>query len=70
MWVLDQQVYHQITTGVYIQDHKEVMQFLKNNEKLNIAGEAVLQIVANLLKTEFYHSGHVIVKQGDTGKLK
>lgn len=66
-WVLDQRIYHQITVGDYIQNQDEIMEFLRRSEKLNVAGEAVLQKIANLLKTEFFPAGKEIVKQGDKG---
>lgn len=68
IWVLDRQYYHQITVGDYMQKYDEIMGFLKNSEKLKIAGDAVLQVVANLLKTEFFPGGKHIVKQGDPGR--
>lgn len=43
------------------------MNFLISNEILNVVGNEALQIVANLLKSEFFKSGQVIVKQGDRG---
>lgn len=68
IWVFDQQYYQQITVGENIQNYDEIMSFLKNSEKLKVAGDAVLQVVANLLKSEFFPGGKQIVKQGDPGK--
>lgn len=68
IWVLDQKVYHQITVGHYIHTQDEIVNLLMKNEMLNVAGKAVLQVVAGLLKTEYYSAGEQIVKQGDPGK--
>lgn len=68
VWVLDQQVYHHITVGHYIQDQDEVMDILKRNEMLKVAGETVLLEVASLLRTEIFSGGEKIVRQGDIGK--
>ncbi|CAH1183529.1 unnamed protein product [Phaedon cochleariae] len=67
VWVLDSEVYQQIRIGKNIKEQEETMTFLSNNEILNVVGREALQIVANLLKTEFYPSGQQIVKQGDKG---
>ncbi|KAJ8920701.1 hypothetical protein NQ315_004840 [Exocentrus adspersus] len=67
VWVLDRNVYQQITVGDNIRQQDEIMEFLMNNEKLKVAGKAALQEVANLLKSDFFKPGTQIVRQGDKG---
>lgn len=68
VWVLDQHAYHQITVGYYIRTQDEIMGVLMKSQKLKVAGKAVLQMVANILKTEFFAGGEQIVCQGDPGR--
>lgn len=67
VWVLDNSVYQKIMIRHNMRKQDELMNFLISNEILNVVGNEALQIVANLLKSEFFKSGQVIVKQGDRG---
>ncbi|XP_018569633.1 cGMP-dependent protein kinase, isozyme 1 isoform X3 [Anoplophora glabripennis] len=67
VWVLDRNVYQQITVGYNIKKQDEIMQFLMNNERLKVVGKEALQEVSGLLKSEFFKAGTQIVRQGDKG---
>nr|XP_023020015.1 cGMP-dependent protein kinase, isozyme 1-like [Leptinotarsa decemlineata] len=67
VWVLDSNVYQQIVIRHNIREQDETMNFLMNNEYLKVVGKDALQVVANLLKSEFFPTGKEIVRQGDKG---
>ncbi|CAG9854017.1 unnamed protein product [Phyllotreta striolata] len=67
VWVLDNNVYQQIMIRDVMKKQDELMKFLLNNKYLKVVGEEALKIVSNLLKSEFFKSNEVIVKQGDRG---
>lgn len=50
-----------------LEKREQLLSFLRNVTKLNEKCEETLGRVADLLNQEFYHTGAVIVRQGDRG---
>ncbi|KAF5300765.1 hypothetical protein FQA39_LY11010 [Lamprigera yunnana] len=67
VWVLDQEVYQKLMLITDIGHRDEMLTFLQNVPKLNTVSKHVLGKVTDLLKSEFFATGEVIIRQGDHG---
>lgn len=67
VWVLDRHAYQKIVISSNLKEQDEKLRFLQKVEYLNVVDPEVLRQVSNLLNTEFFHSGEIIIRQGDKG---
>ncbi|KAF5282826.1 hypothetical protein FQR65_LT02824 [Abscondita terminalis] len=67
IWVLEQNIYQQLTLKTEVEQRNDLLAFLKDVPQLNTVSIDILNIVADLLKKEFFETGQTIVKEGETG---
>lgn len=67
VWVLDAPVYHHLLVRHAVKEQNERMNFLIQNDVLRNAGDKILKLAANSLKSEFFAGGKTIIKEGEKG---
>ncbi|XP_057671725.1 cGMP-dependent protein kinase, isozyme 1-like [Diorhabda carinulata] len=67
VWVLDAPVYHHLLIRHAVKEQNEKVNFLIQNDVLKNAGDKILKLAANSLKSEFYAGGKTIIKEGEKG---
>lgn len=67
VWVLDRTIFQKLMVGTSIKEQDETLEFLQNVDTFKNVKTEILRSVAALLKSEFYTSDKVIVRQGDKG---
>ncbi|XP_044736572.1 cGMP-dependent protein kinase, isozyme 1-like [Chrysoperla carnea] len=67
VWVLDRLVFQKIIHRTVVEEQDANIKFLKSCPLFEKLHKANVAKIADLLKPEFFESGKVIVRQGDTG---